>query len=143
MPEIEAELGATFLKGKGGAHIAGRRKFTRQFKISAVKMVTEEGHRPSHVARTHGIGVGLLGRWLREFSSTSGPTLTEQDPATPQRELERLRDEMSRHKVENEVLKDLVGYFARKNGSAALQVPQDSSTSGDPSGGRSPSPHSS
>jgi transposase len=47
----------------------GRRSFTREFKLEAVKLVTERGMRASQVARDLGIGANIVSRWVREFGA--------------------------------------------------------------------------
>ena len=44
----------------------GRRNFTREFKLEAVKLVKERGVSVSQVARDLGIGASVIGRWVRE-----------------------------------------------------------------------------
>ena len=44
-----------------------RRKYTREFKIEAVKMVTKGGYGLSQVARDLGITTGMLARWRKQL----------------------------------------------------------------------------
>jgi transposase-like protein len=44
----------------------GRRNFTREFKLEAVKLVKERGVSVSQVARDLDIGASVIGRWVRE-----------------------------------------------------------------------------
>jgi transposase len=44
----------------------GRRVFTREFKLEAVKLVKERGVSVSQVARDLDIGASVIGRWVRE-----------------------------------------------------------------------------
>lgn len=43
-----------------------RRKYSREFKEEAVKLVTEQGYRVSEAARNLGIRASMLGRWERD-----------------------------------------------------------------------------
>ena len=45
-----------------------KRRFDRDFKISAVKMVTEGGHKASEVARSLGVSPNQLYSWKHKFS---------------------------------------------------------------------------
>ncbi|MBF0620005.1 MAG: transposase [Candidatus Omnitrophica bacterium] len=45
-----------------------KRRFDRDFKVSAVKMVTEGGHKAAEVARSLGIHEGQLYNWKKKFS---------------------------------------------------------------------------
>src|SRR3990167_8344114 len=47
-----------------------KRRFDRDFKISAVKMVTEGGHKASEVARSLGIDPNQLYSWKHKFSDS-------------------------------------------------------------------------
>jgi transposase len=46
-----------------------KKRFDRDFKMSAVKMVTEGGHKASEVARSLGIHPNQLYLWKRKYSS--------------------------------------------------------------------------
>ena len=48
--------------------MAGRRKYDRQFKIEAVRLVTEEGRRATEVARNLGIHVNLIYLWKKQLA---------------------------------------------------------------------------
>ena len=50
---------------------ATRRRFSREFKLEAVRMVTEGGHSLAQVSRDLDIRPDMLRRWRRQF---------EQDP---------------------------------------------------------------
>ena len=86
-----------------------RTKYSQEFKIAAVKMVTEEDRRATEVERNLGITPGLLGRWKRQFAvdgvSGSQTGLRE--------ELKALRKENKRLKQEREILKKAAAFFAR------------------------------
>ncbi|MCP3929115.1 MAG: transposase, partial [Bacteroidetes bacterium] len=43
-----------------------RRKYTKEFKEEAVKLITDQGYSVAEAARNLGINSGLLGRWKRE-----------------------------------------------------------------------------
>ena len=57
-----------------------RRNYTEDFKRDAVALVTEQGYKPSEVARSLGIGDNLVRRWKREFEEeASGAQLNVLD----------------------------------------------------------------
>jgi transposase len=91
-----------------------RRRFTREFKIEAVRQVIGEGRTQKAVAEELGINVNLLGRWiklLRDDPKQAFPgqgKLKESD-----KELEDLRRENARLKGEISFLKKVSGYFAK------------------------------
>ena len=47
----------------------GRRNFTREFKLEAVKLVRERGVTISQAARDLGLHANVLRKWMRDFSS--------------------------------------------------------------------------
>lgn len=44
------------------------RRFDRDFKVSAVKMITEGGHKPSEVARSPGLHSNVLYNWKKKYA---------------------------------------------------------------------------
>lgn len=44
----------------------GRRKFNREFKLEAVKLVTERGITATQAGKDLGIGARVVSRWVRE-----------------------------------------------------------------------------
>ena len=49
-----------------------RRKFSREFKVEAVRLVTEKGHSLSSVARDLDLDPKLLRRWRAEHEQNGG-----------------------------------------------------------------------
>ena len=49
-----------------------RRKFTREFKISAVQLVNEQGYSIPEAAKSLGIDQGSLRYWISKFSGADG-----------------------------------------------------------------------
>lgn len=91
----------------------GRRRFTREFKIEAVRRVLEGDRTIAEVARELGVGAGLLGRWKAQFEADTGAfpgkgRLKESDERV--RRLERENREL---RQENAFLKKTASYFAR------------------------------
>jgi len=46
-----------------------RRKFTKEFKEEAIKLVLEQGYQISEASLDPGIHANLLGRWKREYEN--------------------------------------------------------------------------
>ena len=95
-----------------------KKRFDREFKISAVKMVTEGGHKAAEVARSLGIGENQLYLWKKKFSDQG-------DKAFPGKgnlsELAALRRKLRDVEMERDILKKAVGIFSKptENGSAS------------------------
>ncbi len=65
-----------------------RRKFTREFKISAVKLVNEQGYSPPQAARSLGVDPASVREWVKKFSDEEGLGPTGEGAA--QAELRRM-----------------------------------------------------
>ena len=53
-----------------------RRKYDREFKIEAVRLVTEGGRRVSEVAKDIGIHENLLYNWRQKYLDDTSPCLS-------------------------------------------------------------------
>jgi transposase len=73
-----------------------RRSFTDEFKIEAVKMVTEQGFKAAEVARSLDVNENLIHRWKANFSQPESDTENE--------ELKHLREEAKRLRMERDIL---------------------------------------
>ena len=88
-----------------------RRKYTKEFKEEAVRLISEEGYSYAEEGRNLGVNPNLLSRWKREFE---GIELDPGSAAAMQAELKRLRKENKRLKMEREILKKAAAFFAKK-----------------------------
>lgn len=91
------------------------RRFTKEFKLEAIRLA-ERGEKPvTQVARELGLRVNQIYKWKRQLEA-------KQDDAFPGKgkqlgkaaEISRLRRELARLKEENEILKKAAVYFARE-----------------------------
>jgi len=93
------------------------RKYTAEFRDSAVKQVIEGGRSMSAVARSLEMSSKTLANWV--YRARKGQALVKRTPAQPtselQAELSRLRQENARLKVEKEILKKAAAYFAKES----------------------------
>ena len=94
------------------------KRFDRDFKISAVKMVTEGGHKASEVARSLGIHQNQLYNWKRKFSDQGDKAFPGKGHLT---ELAALRRQLRDVEMERDILKKAVGIFSKptENGSSS------------------------
>jgi len=93
-----------------------RRKFTNEFKDEAVKLVLEQGYGISEAARNLGIHANLLGRWKREHEDGGKRGSDTGGTVAMKAELNRLRKENKRLKMEREILKKAATFFAKESG---------------------------
>lgn len=92
-----------------------RRKFTREFKIEAVRLVRDRGVSVAQAARDLDLHENLLRKWVRDFSSDPAQAFPGHGQMKPeQQEIERLRREVARLKAERDILKKAAAYFARE-----------------------------
>jgi transposase len=93
-----------------------RRRFSREFKVEAVKLVCERGVTVSQAARDLDVHVNVLRGWVkahREDPAHAFPGLGQQKPEAA--ELTRLRREVARLKMERDILKKAAAYFAMES----------------------------
>ena len=92
-----------------------RRKFTPEFKREAVKLAEQPGRSLTSVAREVGVARTVLKLWVDNFAAGR----YEKDRALPlkavqQQEMEKLRRELAKIKMERDILKKALGYFAKE-----------------------------
>jgi transposase len=94
-----------------------RKQYTKEFKQEAVELVTKQNYTISQAARSLGINSNMLSRWRRQYLDQSPPAFpgTGHQSAETE-ELNRLREENRRLKLEKEILKKAAAYFARESG---------------------------
>ena len=86
------------------------KRFDRDFKISAVRMVTEGGHKASEVARSLGIHQNQIYNWKRKFSDQGDKAFPGKGHLT---ELAALRRQLRDVEMERDILKKAVGIFSK------------------------------
>jgi transposase len=90
-----------------------RRRFTREFKVSAAKLVQEQGYSVAEAARSLGVDPGSIRGWLQKFATTDGTGGASTDGSL-KAELQRLRQENKRLLMEREILKKATAFFAKE-----------------------------
>jgi transposase len=93
-----------------------RPTYTREFKLAAVQMITDQKLSVAEVARRLGITAKLLRRWratLRSEGTNAFPGHGHLPPIED--ELRRLRAEVARLKAERDILKKATALFARES----------------------------
>jgi len=89
-----------------------RRKFTREFKVSAVRLVNEQGYTVPEAARSLGVDQGSVRHWVERFSVEAG--LAPSGDGALKAEVQRLRKENARLLMEREILKKAAAFFAKE-----------------------------
>ena len=94
-----------------------RRRFTKEFKIGAVHLITEQGYSTADVARRLDIDRKSIQEWLAQFAPGFDAKLADQEfsdnPKVLQDEVRRLRRENDKLRMERDILKKAAAYFAK------------------------------
>ena len=89
-----------------------KRKFTKEFKISAVKLVNEQGYTVAEAAKSLGVDPSSLRSWVKRFG-VEADAAPEGEGAL-RAEVQRLRKENQRLLMEREILKKATAFFAKE-----------------------------
>lgn len=92
----------------------GRRQFTREFKIEAVRLVRDRGVSIARASRDLDVHENVLRKWAKDFASDPAQAFPGHGTMKPeQAEIERLRREVQKLKAERDILKKAAAYFAK------------------------------
>jgi transposase len=89
-----------------------RKRFDKEFKISAVKMVLEGSQSLSSVARDLGIADNTLQNWKKKYLQENNKTTEE--PVVDMAEYKRLVRENRKLREQRDILKKAVAYFSQE-----------------------------
>jgi transposase len=93
-----------------------RKTYSKQFKVDAVKLVTEQGYKLTEAAHNLGIHPGVLGRWKQQNETDGTDSFPGKGNMTPEKEeLYRLRKENKRLRMEREILKKATAFFVKES----------------------------
>jgi transposase len=86
------------------------KRYTDEFKIEAVKQVTERGFSVSEVAQRLGVTTHSLYAWKEKFGGSDIAQRVAQDQSA---EVRRLQAQVRRLTEERDILKKAAAYFAK------------------------------
>ncbi len=89
-----------------------RKRYSREFKLATVKLVTERGMSRSQVARDMGIDVQTVRKWVKQFDADKERAFPGQGQPRDD-EVVRLRRENEQLRQERDILKKALGIFSR------------------------------
>ena len=93
-----------------------RRIYDDEFKRDAVRLVAHNSYGVSETARRLGINAKLLGRWKREAETRANGAFSGNGHVSPESdEMSRLRKENQRLRMERDILKKTVVFFANES----------------------------
>lgn len=95
-----------------------RRKFSREFKLEAVKLVRDRGVTSAQASRDLGVHANVLRKWVRELVADPAQAFPGHGQVKPEQlEIDRLRKEVAKLKAERDILKKAaVGSTGQSNG---------------------------
>ena len=93
-----------------------RRKFTREFKLEAVKLIRERGVGFVQAARDLGVHQSVLRSWVKAFADDPAQAFPGHGQMKPEQlEIAQLRREVAKLKAERDILKKAAAYFAKES----------------------------
>jgi transposase len=91
-----------------------RNSYSKEFKKNAIKLVMEEGRKPTEVARDLGIHENLIYNWQRKHKDRQEEAFTGHGKMTGKDEyIHKLEQENKRLKDERDILKKAAIFFAK------------------------------
>ena len=93
-----------------------RRKFTREFKLEAVKLIKERGVGYAQASQDLGVHQTVLRNWVKDFAGDPQHSFSGHGQQKPeQAEIARLKREVAKLKAERDILKKAAAYFAKES----------------------------
>ena len=89
------------------------KQFTEEFKIKAVRQVTDRGFAVKEVAARLRVSTWSLYQWIKRYGMPAEKRLAQEDRAA---KLKRLEVELKRVTEERDILKKAAAYFAKQSG---------------------------
>jgi transposase len=90
-----------------------KQRYPEEFKIEAVRQITERGHKVADVSARLGVSQHSLYQWIKAMQMPPGQRQAQGSQAD---ELRRLKAELKRVTEERDILKKAAAYFARQSG---------------------------
>jgi transposase len=93
-----------------------RRRFTREFKLEAVRLVRERGLTLSQAAQDLDLHESVLRRWVKDVQDDPAQAFPGHGQQKPeQAEIAALKREIKKLKAERDILKKAAAYFANES----------------------------
>lgn len=94
--------------------MAKHKRYNKDFKLQAARLVTEQGYSFAEVADRLGASAWSVRYWVQKFRQTGElPPENHTQPTTD--ELKQLRKENARLRMENDIFKKAAAYFAKES----------------------------
>lgn len=93
-----------------------RRRFTREFKLEAVRLVHEQNMTVAQAARDLDLHENVLRKWVKDYKDDPANAFPGQGQQKPeQAEVAALKREVKKLKAERDILKKAAAYFASES----------------------------
>lgn len=93
-----------------------RRKFSREFKLEAVRLVVERGVAVAQAGRDLDVHENVLRKWVKQFRQDAQAAFPGRGLMPPeQAEIARLKKEIAKLKMERDILKKAAAFFASES----------------------------
>ena len=95
--------------------MATRKKYSKEFKLDAVSLVTDQGYSRAEASRSLRINANMLCRWVSEHREGDGQSFRGNGKLTPeQEEIRKLKSQVKSLEMEKEILKKATVFFAKE-----------------------------
>ena len=91
-----------------------RKRYDKQFKLRAAKLVAEHGYSYNQAAERIGVTAWSIRHWVKQLRE-SGDLPPRELTESAAEELKRMREENKRLRLENDILKKAAAYFAKES----------------------------
>ena len=92
-----------------------RKTYDKEFKLSAVKMIVEGGMSISRISKDFGVNENSLYKWKRVYLEDQQNAFPGKGKMKPEEEeLKNLRKELTIVKMERDILKKAIAFFAKE-----------------------------
>ena len=88
------------------------KRFTEEFKLEAIKLITERQYSISEVSSRLGVTTNSLYAWLKKYNQ---PEPVKMAAANQHTTIKRLQSELKRVTEERDILKKAAAYFAKES----------------------------
>jgi transposase-like protein len=93
-----------------------RRKFTREFKLEAVRLIKERGVSYTQASADPGVHQSQLRSWVKSFGDDPHHAFPGQGQMKPEQlEIAQLKRDVIKLKAERDILKKAAAYFAKES----------------------------
>jgi transposase len=90
-----------------------RKSYSREFKLEAVRLITEKGYSIAEASKNLGIEYSVLRRWKKQLADDPDSAFPGKGKLKAQdEEMRKLQRELERVKEERDILKKALAYFA-------------------------------